>query len=274
VTSAAEQARLAAEHARNAGDEGLRSRALGGYVATLIYGPQDAQTISETLEAIEREESGPYLTVRVLFARGELERLAGNFREARRLMRQAIEDELALGMPMTAAIWHWDLAEIELLEGNPTAALELLLQADAMLAAAGEHQYRATVHGWLAKVYERLGDRDAAHAAIALSDELGGEDVLNYAITHAVRARLALADDDHAAAEQLARSAVEHAFRTEFVVDRANAKLELARILTALGRQQEAASEARAALELYRAKGDRPSAAETEALIDQLRDSA
>ena len=46
ATAAAEQARLTATHARAAGDMGLASRALGWYVATLIYGPADTRTIS------------------------------------------------------------------------------------------------------------------------------------------------------------------------------------------------------------------------------------
>ena len=46
ATPAAEQARLAAEHALSAGDVGMWSRALGWYVATLIYGPASA-TMSE-----------------------------------------------------------------------------------------------------------------------------------------------------------------------------------------------------------------------------------
>jgi class 3 adenylate cyclase/DNA-binding winged helix-turn-helix (wHTH) protein/tetratricopeptide (TPR) repeat protein len=271
ATSAGEEALLAAEHARNAGDEGLRSRALGWYVATLTLGPQDAQTIKEKLDAIEREDPGPYLATRVGLARGQLERLAGHFPGARQLVEHAIESYLALGMPMNAAATHMYLAEIELSDGNAAEALLLLLRGDTILAKAREHSMRSTIQGDLSRVYERLGDRDGARAAIALSDQLGvTDDVIPGSVTHAVRARLALQEGDAEAAERWARSAVEHAFRTDFVVDQANAQLELARILAALGRHADATSEAHTALGLYEAKGDRPGAAETQALLDHL----
>ena len=123
----------------------------------------------------------------------------------------------------------------------------------------------------LAEVYESLGDPDGARAAIDLSDDLGGEDdLLNVVITHAVRARLALADGDHDAAERWARSAVEHAFSTDNTFLQGNAQLALARVLATLGRRDEASSNARAALELFQVKGDRPRADRARELIDEL----
>jgi hypothetical protein len=163
------------------------------------------------------------------------------------------------------------LAEIELSDRNAAEALLLLLRGDTILAKAHEHSMRSTIQGDLSRVYERLGDRDGARAAIALSDQLGvTDDVIPGSVTHAVRARLALKEGDAEAAEHWARSAVEHAFRTDFVLDQANAQLELAHILVALGRHADATSEARTALGLYEAKGDRPGAAETQALLDHL----
>jgi tetratricopeptide (TPR) repeat protein len=207
----------------------------------------------------------------IMGARSWLERLAGHFGEARQLAERAIDSFLALGMRITAAGYHLYLAEIELLDGSAEAALALLLRGDAILAEASEYAVRATIQALLARVYERLGDRDLARAAIALSDELGPtEDVVNYAITHAVRARLALAGGDVEAGERWARSAVEHAFRTDFVKYRGETQLELARILAALGRHEEARSPAQAALELYEAKGDRPGTVEARALLATL----
>jgi class 3 adenylate cyclase/DNA-binding SARP family transcriptional activator len=275
ATSGGEQALLAAEHARDAGDEGLRSRALGWYVATLTLGPLDARSVAEKLDAIEREEPGPYLATRIGLARGQLERLAGHFGAARQLVEHAIKSYRALGMPMLAAATHMYLAEIELCDGNAPEALALLLRGDTILAESRERSIRSTIQGDLSRVYERLGDRDGARVAIALSGQLGvTDDVINCPVTHAVRARLALAEGDAAAAERWARSAVEHAVQTDFVSDQAAARQELARILVALGRQQEATAEAHAALELYEAKGDRPGAAETRALLEELRASA
>jgi tetratricopeptide (TPR) repeat protein len=165
-----------------------------------------------------------------------------------------------------------DLAEIERVDGNLDRALELLTRGDEILATAGERSYRATIQALLAQVRELLGDRDGAGAAIALVDELGAtHDTLNYAFTHAVRARLALAAGEHDVAERCAREGVGLASASDFTAMHADLELELARILAALRRLDEAIATAHAALELYKTKGDRPGAAITTALLDELR---
>jgi tetratricopeptide (TPR) repeat protein len=275
ATPAAGQALLAAEHAHHAGDQGLRSRALGLYLAALISGRQNAGTIAKKLEAIESEDSGPYVAAFVALVRGELERLQRRFGVARRLTQNAIEQFLVMGHPTYAAACQHQLAWLELSAGEPARALPGLLEADTNLAEIGERSFRSTVQAILADVYESRGDRDRARAAIQLSDELGGEDdLLNIVITHAVRARLALSDRDLNAAERWARSAVEHAFRTDNTVLQGNAQLELARVLSTLRHRDEASSYARAALELFQVKGDRPRADRARELIDELAGDA
>ena len=271
---AGEQALLAAAHARNADDAGLRSRALGLYIATLLYGPQDAGTIANELDTLESDESGPYIEAFISLGRGEVERLAGHLDEARRLMQHSIEQFQAMGIHTNAGAAQAHLASTELSGGEPARVLPQLLEADAKLAEIGEHGFRSTLQAALAQVYERLDNPDGARASIGLSEELSAaEDLLNVALTAAVRARLALSDKDRDAAERWARSAVQHAFRTDYTSLQGNAQLELARVLQALGRREEATTEARAALDLFETKGDRPGAAETQALLDELRAS-
>jgi hypothetical protein len=93
---------------------------------------------------------------------------------------------------------------------------------------------------------------------------------VNLIITHGVRAHLALADGDGEAAERWARSAVDHASRTDDPVEQAKTKLELARVLNALERPEAAIPEAEAALDLFLTKGDRPGADQTRALLAEL----
>jgi HEPN domain-containing protein len=85
-----------------------------------------------------------------------------------------------------------------------------------------------------------------------------------------VRARLRLADGDHQEAERWARSAVELCSRTDYILEQATTKLELARVLTAAGNPDEAVAEAHEALELFQAKGDQPNTAKARILLDQL----
>ncbi len=271
ATAAGAQARLAAAHARAVGDEGLRSHALGNYIAALQHGPLHTSEIGRELDAIEREEPGPYLAAAINRLRAKLRSLEGRFAEARRLIHLAIEDCEALGMPVRAAVFSDVLVETELAAGNPAAALRALQRADRTLARHGERAYRSTIQAYLAQAHELMHDLDSARAAIELADQLSmPDDVVNYAITDAVRARLALADGDRGAAERFARSAVQHALRTEFVWDQAETRLNLAHVLIALGQPDHAAGEVRAALELYNLKGDRPRAAVAHALLEQL----
>ena len=185
-TLAGEQARLAAEHARKAGDDGLRAQALNGYATSILRGPQHTSAIAKELDKMEREEHGPYLTASLDACRSVLAGLQKDLTEARRLTRRAIEGLHALGMPEAVA-WCWqNLAETELAAGNPTAALEALLRSDAILAELGERSLRSTTVARLAQTYELMGNRKDALVAVDLCEELGvPEDVLNYAITHA-----------------------------------------------------------------------------------------
>jgi tetratricopeptide (TPR) repeat protein len=269
--AAADQVRQAAEHARLADDAGLRSRALGWYVTTLIYGPHPAAAMAAELETVQREHAGPYLTASVDVCRAAVERLEGRLDAARALTQRAIDGLAALGMRTEAASSTQLLARIELTAGDLVAARDTLLQGDVALAAVGETYFRCTTQAMLARVYELTGDADAARGALELAEDLSApDDAINYAITHDVRARLALADSDHEAAERWARSALQHALRTDWVGVQADARLGLARILTGCGRRDAAAQEARAALELFGHKGDRPGTRVTQALLDEL----
>jgi DNA-binding SARP family transcriptional activator/class 3 adenylate cyclase len=269
ATPAAEQARLAAEHAGRAGDEGLQSRALAMYLTSIMYGRQSAQAIQRELDRIENVKPGSYLAARIDLTRGELARLEGEFESARRLMTRAIDGFHTLAMPWYAAQCEQDLGRMELSAGDPRAALASLRRSEAILSQLGERLRRSTTQAHIAQAHELLGERDAALAAIDIAEGLGApEDVLNYVITHQVRARLVLADGDGEGALRWARSAVEHASQTDYIVFQAGARLELARVEFALGRADSAASTAAEALELFSLKGDQPGAKQSQALLD------
>ena len=268
ATLAAEQELLAAEHARNRGDEGLRARALGHYLSAIVKGPPPVSAIQEQLDQLEQESLGPFLGASTVMARGELARFEARFDESRRLIREASEQFRALGIHTFASICQMWLAETEIAAQNPAGALAGLLEADETLAEMGDRGVRCTVQAMMARVYELLGDQRGAYAALELTDGLGApDDVINHIITHPVRARLALSAGDMAAAEEWARSAVEYACQTDFTTEQAHTRLELARVLATLEHDEEARSQARIALDLYRAKGDQPGAAEANALL-------
>ena len=268
ATLAAEQALLAAEHAGNTGDQGLRSRALGNHLAAIVHGPTPVVEIQEQIDVLEQEDPGAYLGACLAPVHGELARLGARFDEARGMFRDGIEQFRALGVHTLACGLFLPLAETEISAKNAAGAIAGLLEADRILTEMSERGLRSTVQAMMARAYELLGDQQAAGAALAVSDELSApDDVINPIITHPVRARLALASGDSEAAERWARSAVEYASQTDFTTDHAHTRLELARVLAALDRREEARSQAHLALDLYKAKGDQPGAAEANALL-------
>jgi class 3 adenylate cyclase/tetratricopeptide (TPR) repeat protein len=271
ATAAAREARLAADHAGAAGDEGLRSRALAWYIAAVMEGPLPPDAVEARLDEVARDGASVFVCAWLDIGRSLVRRLEGSFDEARRLIERGIESLAQLGLTVEGASSMMELARIELAAGSPSAALEVLRRCDELLASFGETAFRSTIQAQLADVHELLGEREAARRAIELTDELSAaEDLINHVIMHRVRARLALEEGDHVAAERWARSAAETASATEFPMIRGEAFLELARVLGALGRRDEAVLEVRRALEEFEGKGDRPSAATARALVDQL----
>lgn len=267
ATLAAQEARLAAEHARRAGDERLRTRALVGLGGALCWGAAPVSVLAAHIDSVEHEDPGPLLSAFQFVGRAWLARYEGQFEQAVAHAERGAELVGALQKTQGETM-HQLVAGLQLVAGNPEAALTAIRRADAPLAAEGERARRSTTQAMLAEICEALGDREGALAAADLSDELSAdEDVINWAITHRVRARIASADGDLEGAERWARSAVEYAFMSDFAVHRSATKLELARVLAAGGRTAEAQAAAREALAIAIAKGDKPAVARAEAML-------
>jgi tetratricopeptide (TPR) repeat protein len=272
TTEAGKEARLAADHARAGGDEGLRARYLDRYISALADGPRHASELARELDSIEREQPGPYLTTATIRTRAELCRLEGRLAEAGELAQRAVDGFNGLGLRPKGAVLSLLVARIEFSAQNPAGAVPALRLGDATLAESGQAGYRCTVQANLAEAYELLHRDDDARAALALSAKLGtADDVVNTIIIHRVHARLALGAGDRDAAERWARSAVQYAVPADFVWEKARTQLTLAYVLNALGRRDEAAIEAQTALDLYALKGDNPGVALARLQLAQIR---
>ncbi|MHB1837070.1 MAG: ATP-binding protein, partial [Solirubrobacteraceae bacterium] len=264
-------ARLAAQHASRAQHRGLQEQALKWYLAGLWFGTTPASTIERDIARLEQEQPGPFLSSEMDIARAELERFRGHFRESVDLLRRAIDTFRALGRYDTMAGTGMQVAKAELLAGDAAAAVKALLTSDAALAELGERGLRSTIQAWLARAYEQLGNRQAARAAITLAETLSApDDVINFVITHGVRARLALHEGHPEDAERWARSSVKHAYMTDSIDDQGHTRLNLAYVLASVGRNQEAIEEALAANGLFAAKGDEFGGAQARVLLNQL----
>jgi ATP/maltotriose-dependent transcriptional regulator MalT len=270
ATAAGEEARLAAEHARRAGDEGLRTRALAAVGGTLGLGPAPPSVMAAHIELVERENPGPLLAAFQFIGHAWLAKFEGRFDEALAHAERGIEMMAGLQRLQAETMYQF-VADLHMGAGNLDAALAAIRRADAPLEAEGERANRSTTQALLAEISEAIGDRETAVAAAKLSEQLSAdEDVINFAMTHRVRARLARAQGDLEEAERWARSAVTFALKTDFPHERSTTRVELARVLAARGRSDEAANEARGALAIAQAKGDKPLAARAQAVLDEI----
>jgi uncharacterized protein (DUF1800 family) len=116
-----------------------------------------------------------------------------------------------------------------------------------------------------------MNDTPAAHAAVVMAEELSApRDIANFVITHMTRAALAERAGELEVAERWARSALEHALRTDFIDFQADARLALATALAAGARTDDAVEQAREALALYELKQDVPGARRARAVLSDL----
>jgi tetratricopeptide (TPR) repeat protein len=101
------------------------------------------------------------------------------------------------------------------------------------------------------------GRREEAGALCTVSEESAAEeDVAAQVGWRSVRGKLLALEGRTDEAEALAAEAVRLAERTDFLTLRAEAQLDLAEVLNAGGRPDEASAATQRALELYRQKGD------------------
>jgi ATP/maltotriose-dependent transcriptional regulator MalT len=243
------------------------------HMGPLKYGPIHTREMAAELDRMESEGQGAHLEAFIAVVRGEVARLEGRFAEARRWAARAIEMLGEMGHVMRTAGWGL-LADIERSEGHLHAAVEAFELADALYAKAGMDGFRCTVQAAIADIHTALGDLPAAREAVELSERLGSsDDVINVAMIRRVRSRLALGEGDLEEAERWARSAVAKAFKSDFPFERAGSKLQLAKVLGATGRRDEALAEAREAVAISEAKGDQPGTSQAQAVLDQLERS-
>jgi class 3 adenylate cyclase/predicted ATPase len=256
---AREEMELAADYAREAGDRAVEIDALAGIISSLTFGPEPvASALQRLTEIEERSEGAGRLRASTLRAEAWLHALAGNFDQARELVRTAeqLASELGLENLRAAGILRIS-GQIELLAGDATAAEAVLREAYDSLHRSSDWGHLASVAPILAETLLSQGKQDEAAGLLDLTADWAIDDDAEAQILLAcARAKLAALRGDAAGAESSARAAVERAARGDELVLRATALIRLADALALDGRSDQMRDALQQALQLCDRKGD------------------
>ncbi len=257
AAAAAEAWEHAAAHASRAGDDHARAEILTWIASSLLFGPMPVATGIRRCEDIRSEVSGhpesEALTLRHLAV---LHAMEGRFELARSLLATSNAVFEDLGLTLNAATSHNE-AMVEMLAGDPAAAERSLRSGFEALSEMGEQAFLSTTAAFLARALFEQERNDEAEALAQLSATLAETgDLLTHVLWRGVQARILARRGRLEEAEALAREAVSLAKQTDFLVDRGDALVDLAHVVQAAGRTQEAAAAAAMGLHLHEQKGN------------------
>jgi class 3 adenylate cyclase/tetratricopeptide (TPR) repeat protein len=246
------------DEARLANDHRQELRNLPAYATSALYGPMP---VSEAIERCERvlEQAPGDLRAEGLVncTLAQLHAMAGRFTEARGFYQRGQRIFRDLGGQLLMGSTSIDSASVELLAGDPEAALRQLEADDEALAAMGERYLRSSVAALMAQAELAAGHPQRADEYADRCRQLATpEDIEPQAAWRGVRARVLAAAGYIAEAESLARLAVDLTEQTDGLGMQAGALVDLAVVLAASGRIDEANQAASEAIRRYEQKGN------------------
>jgi len=257
-----EAAKEAIRHSRLAGQ---RRTDLFRLEPAFVHGPQPADEALRTLDALLPPNPHP----RLLLGRAILLAMLGRLEEAWPIAREAGERWRQLTGDEDAAS---PLSEIARLAGDDEAAARYLRGWCDLLEKRGQRSLLSTFAPTLGRCLCALGRYDEAEPLAQLGHELGGEqDAATQTLWRQVQARVYAHRGQYQEAEALAREAVDIAERTDGLNWQGDALCDLAEVLHAAGRLDEAATALEQALERYERKKNLAMVAQVRPRLEALR---
>jgi tetratricopeptide (TPR) repeat protein len=263
-----DMARASEEAIRHARLAGHPHSNLTGLSMALLVGPRPADEALHTLDAAQ-PETNPRSEEMLL--RAVLLAMLGRFEEAWPLAREA-NDRLSALRGSVEEGW---LAEIAMLAGDLEAAARYLRRSIESLETYGLRNVLSGSAPQLGRVLCALGRYDEAAPLAQLGRQLAAEhDVWAQMLWRRAQALVDAASGKHPEAERLARDAVAIAEGTDGLNHQGDALCDLAEVLAAAGRMDEAAATLEQALERYQRKGNLVSTHRTQERLAELQDAA
>lgn len=261
----------ALDHAERAGAPHELVPVLTHLANALFWGPTQVEDGIERCRAIlARAEGHRIVEANVLCYLGGFAAMRGDFDEARRLVGEGRSAFADLGHRYGLASHTVVAGPVELLAGDARAAAKLLREGYETLEQMGETGVQSTVSALLAEAIYHRGDYDEAERQVTVTEVIAPEDDVASQVTlRATKARLLARRGAYAAAEELARDAVQRVLETDFLDMQGNALVALAEVLQLGGRGGESADQLEAALAAYEQKGNAVSSSRVRAMLER-----
>ena len=243
----------AAVHARRA-DTSRESQLLVDRAYARLYG---TTPIPVLLDWLDEQESQGIQTLPLKEVRSAALASLGQIEEAREV-RAEYEAELAdRGDRFALAVsMGCRGVEVDLLAGDPEAAVRYGRAACRMLEEMGQQTILSTMAGHLAGALCELDRLDEAEGWARRAAELAAsDDMATQFLWRQASARVLARRGEHAEAERLGREAIAIADTTDDLRLQGNVYVDLAEVLSLAGRPNDAADILRGALERYERKG-------------------
>jgi predicted ATPase/class 3 adenylate cyclase len=259
--------------ARAAGDRVTETRALPWLAMCALYGPAPAARAIERCEEILAAAGTDRKTeAHALAVLAHLDAMLGFFDRARDRYRQSRQLLEELGWKRLAAISALDAGMVELIADDPVAAERELLPAYQMLHAMGERNYISTVAGELAEaLYRQDRYEEAARYAEICRTSAAADDIASQVWWRCVAGKVQAVAGDPRGGEHLIRQASDLVRETDDLNVQGDTFLDLAEVLEAGGRMEEAVVAAKEALAAYEEKGNIVSAARARSFLTHSR---
>jgi tetratricopeptide (TPR) repeat protein len=248
------------------------SGCLSDLAAALYYGPLPVPDALERCSGLMDEATDRVAKAHVLVYVGGLEALAGRFDESRAHLLEADEAYRELREDYARANNAGRIAgHVEMLAGEPAVAERILHDCCEFLRGAHGRAALSSVASDLAQAIYAQGRLEEARSWTGTARaEAPANDVPAQFAWRAVSAKLHAREGAFQAAETLALEAVALADSTDSPCQRGEVLIDLAEVCRLAGRPDRAGELAQAAVDLFRLKGDLPSAARTREFLAEL----
>jgi tetratricopeptide (TPR) repeat protein len=233
---------------------------------SMFFGPTPVDEALRRTEALRRELAGnPLAELALLRSVASCYGQLGRFDESRQLTTRVRELLADRGFRMAAARMAYVSGPVELIAGDLVAAERELRRSFDELVAMGETGRSSSIAVLLARA---LCAQERDDEAEELVRRVPMPDLTSFPAA-AVLARVLARRGQLGEAEHVARDAVTTAERTDWLNWHGDVLLDLAEVLRAAGKPDEAHAAVEAALRLYEQKGNVVSAASARAFLEE-----